>query len=148
MALTSGPELLLVHVRSPDKQVMWLSRTGGAWTTPAAAIPDAFTDERVALVALPGGAAMLAFRGTDSKLYASRYEAGVWSAPAGIANPNVTLIAPPSLARGIGGAMVELVFVDSTNTAFHARQMANVWTAPVPIYSGAGFTRVAIASAP
>jgi hypothetical protein len=148
VALTSGPELLLVHVRSPDKQVMWLSRTGGAWTTPAAAIPDAFTDERVALVALPGGAAMLAFRGTDSKLYTSRYEAGLWSAPAGIANPNVTLIAPPSLARGTGGAMVELVFVDSTNTAFHARQMANVWTAPVPIYSGAGFTRVAIASAP
>jgi hypothetical protein len=145
-AMTGGAELVVVYVRSGDKQVMWLSRTAGSWSV-ALPIGGAFTADRVALTGLAGGAALVAFRGTDGKLYASRFAAGAWSAPIKVAGETL-LASTPALARGVAGAEAELAYVDTANAVYHARLLNNAWTAPTQAGAAAGITQVAIASHP
>lgn len=149
--LTSGPELLMVAVRT-DTSIVWTTRTGAAWTPLVpAAIPSALTADRVALTTLPGGAALLAFRGTNGQLFTSRFTPGpppTWSAPVGVAMPNVTITGSPSLAPGVGGVDAELAFVGGgSGAAFHTRLTGSTWSAPAMV-GGSGLTSVAIATMP
>ena len=145
-AVTGGPELLVVYVRASDKQMLWLARTAGSWSM-AAPIASALTSDRVALTGLAGGGALLAFRGTDSKLYTSRLAAGAWSAPIK-AGGEALLASSPALARGVGVAEAELCFVNTVNVVYHARSLNNAWTTPVQAGAAPGLTQVAIASHP
>jgi hypothetical protein len=144
-----GPELMVVYPQKagPDPEpLLYTMRNGGIWTIPIA-IAGAATDAPPALVALPGGAAVLAFRGGDGKLYTSRFTPGAvppWSAPAQLGMASIA--SSPALAPGIGGADAELAYAASSS-AFHARLTGMVWSAPVMV-GGSGVTHVAIASHP
>ena len=142
-APASGPELLVAYVDQGGTQVWFAARTSGVWSPPQP-ITNALTADPLALAPLPGSGAVLAYRGTDGKLYTSVY-AGAWSPPAGIAS--VTVNAAPALARGIGAAKAELAYTDGSGV-FHTRLVGTVWTAPVQVAPGTGFSRVALGSGP
>jgi hypothetical protein len=156
VALSSGAELMVVYVNDDsnqpdDKKIFWSIRTSGAWAAPLKISDAVFTDEVPALAPLAGGAALLAFRGTDGKPYTLRYTAGAnppWGAPFGVDNPNPSVASPPVVARGVGGVDAELAYVSQgTGSAAHCRLTGLTWSAPV-VVGGTGLDHVAIASAP
>jgi hypothetical protein len=144
-APASGPELVAVWVRA-DNQIMAATRAAGVWS-PAAAIANAFTLDRPALTALTGSGAMLAFRGTDGKLYASLFSNASFQAPMAIANPNVALSGTPAVAHGAGGATAELAYVGTDGKGYHARFVNNAWQGVVPV-GGSSLVSIAITSMP
>ena len=149
VALTSGPDLMIAFVRSSDARVVYTTRTGSAWTAPAPIDANALSDEAVSLAALPGGGAVLAYRGQNGKAYWSRYAptpSPSWTPPAGITATNYSTPSPPAVAPGVSGADAEMVFIDgATGAANHARLTGTTWSTPMPI-GGSGLTRVAAAS--
>jgi hypothetical protein len=154
VALSGNAEdMMIVYVVSANSQIGWLTRKTGAppvWNN-GALIANALTQDRVAVAALPGGGAVMAFRGLNTNLYTSRYTPGAnpaWSAPAALANPNFATPSSPAVAPGIGGADAELVFADGgTGQAWHSRLVGQVWQAPTSI-GGSGVQFVGAASAP
>ena len=150
VALTTGPTLMIAYARSTDSRILFTTRTGNVWTTPALIEANSFTNDPVALAALPGGEAVLAFRGLDQKIYFSRYKPGgspVWSLPGPLA-PGVTSPSRPALAAGVGGFDAEAGFINAADgKAYHARLTGLTWSVPV-VVGGALLTSVAIASAP
>ncbi len=145
VALTTGPELMVVWMEST--QIKFATRTTSTWSAPAD-ITNGFTSDPVALAALPGGDAVLAFRGTDGKAYTALYTAGVWSSPTALATPNVSIVGSPALAPGIGAVTAEIAYVAAADTAvYHARLTGGVWSVPV-LVGGSGQTGVALASKP
>ncbi|MFT3836508.1 MAG: hypothetical protein QM723_05895 [Myxococcaceae bacterium] len=146
VALDSGAELLMVWARS-DNQVMYATRTGGAWSA-GAAITNAYTNDRAGLAALPGGQAVIAFRGQDGNLYWSQYTGGgSWSTVAPLSTPNATVSGTPAIAAGAPGAGAELAWVDGSNGGvYHARLGSNGWSAPALVLMPA--STVAIATGP
>ena len=151
IALTTGPTLMIAYVRSTDAKILFTTRTGAVWTAPALIDANSFTADPVALAALPGGEAVLAFRGLDQKLYFSRYTpAGstVWSPPGPLVVPNVMSPSRPAIAAGVGGFDAEVGFINSADSkAYHARLTGLTWSAPV-VVGGTSLTTIAIASAP
>lgn len=150
IALTAGPTRMIAYVRSTDAKILFTTRTGNVWTTPALIDAGSFTKDPVALAALPGGEAVLAFRGLDEKLYFSRYTPGgspVWSLPGPVV-ANVTSPSRPALAAGVGGFDAEVGFINGADSkAYHARLTGLTWSAPT-VVGGTSLTTVAIASAP
>ena len=152
IALSGDTEdLMIVHVVSANSQIGWITRKPGnppTWSA-AALIPNALTQDRIALAPLPNGGAVMAFRGLNTNVYTSIYTPGAnppWSAPSQLANPNYSTPSSPALAAGIGAAAAELVFADgATGKALHARLTGQTWSAPVEI-GGAGVTLVGMAS--
>jgi hypothetical protein len=143
----AGPELVTAFVQQGTSQILAATRTNGTWSTPAA-IANGLSDDPVALAPLADGGVVLAYRGTDGKLYQATYTGGSWSAPAAPISPNVTVAAPPAVARGVGSARAELAYVDGNGVVFHTRLVGTTWTAPAQIAPGTGFTHVALASGP
>jgi hypothetical protein len=144
VALGAGPELLTVFVQG-DSQVMFATRTSGTWTA-AAAVTSATTSDPVAVAALPGGKAILAFRGTDTMLYWSTYASGAWSTVAPFATPNVAVDVSPAVTHGVGGFDAEIGYV-SAGALSHARLSGAAWSTPT-LVGGSGLVGVAIATAP
>jgi cysteine-rich repeat protein len=148
VALPGTTSALAVHAANAGGQLRASERSAGVWSA-AAEISDAQTSAPPALAGLPGQGAVLAFRGTDGKLYVATYKAGgPWTAPAPPLNPNPTIHGAPAVAAGVGAASVELVYLDgATKTPRHTRLVGNAWTAPTTI-ANAALERVAIASGP
>jgi hypothetical protein len=148
--MTTGPELMAVWVRGGDNQVLYATRNNSVWSA-AALVPSAFTADRVTVAALPGGGAILAFRGTDGFLYYAQYSGGAWSAAAAFSAPNVAVTASPAIAHGVGAgasaATAELAFTMADGKVYASRLVGGVWAAPL-VVGGANMNRVAIASAP
>lgn len=142
----AADEALAVHVRNAGGQLRW-SVGAPAWAAPAD-VAGAQTTSTPALAAVGAGEAALAFRGTDGKLYVARFDGADWQAPAPVANPNPSIFGPPALARGVGAAELELVYLDAgTKTIRHTRLIGGVWSAPVQVGNTA-LERVAIARGP
>ena len=146
VALGSGPELLLVYAQSGGGQLRYATRTSGTWSSPAD-ITGASTAARPSLAALPSGGAVLAFKGTDGKLYLSFFASGSWSAPAGLSSPNVNSTSSPAVAKGVGTASAEVAFIESDGVAYHSRLVGSTWSTPVAI-GGTSLNNVALASLP
>jgi hypothetical protein len=141
-----------VYVRKEDATLYFASHAKGVWSAPAMVHMAAKSAEPVALAPLAGGKALLAYRALDGKIYASRFDTAaksLWTAPEGIAMPNPSITSSPALAPGVGGAEVELVYIDAgTKGAFHTRLMGGVFSQPTEVSAGLGvLTHVAIASA-
>jgi hypothetical protein len=148
VAPTSGPELVAVFIQQGSSQLVSASRTSGTWGAPAN-ITNALTNVPVALAPLAGGGVLLAFQGTDSKLYTATYSGGSWSSPAAAFSPDVSVATTPALATGIGTAAAEMAYVDTTGALFHTRLTGTTWSTPTAVASGTtGFSHVAIASGP
>ena len=147
-APTTGPNLMIVLVRKTDSALLYTVRNGVNWTMPIA-IANTSSTAAPALLALPAGELLLAYRGPANKLFTSRYTPGSvppWSAPAQLGMD--TLASAPALAPGVDGALAELAYVDAgTGAAFHARLTGAAWSAPA-LVGGAGMSDVALASAP
>jgi hypothetical protein len=148
-------DVMVAFIRASDGAVMFTTRTAGTWAaTVAIAGTAAHVDgsfgpvEYVGLAALPSGGAALAYRdGSTGGIFYALYAAGAWSAPAAFSSPNVTPLASPSLAPGVGTATVEIAFVDTDTTAYHARLVSGSWSVPTAIV-GSNLSSVSIASAP
>ncbi len=147
VALTSGPELLIAFVRSPDQDVFFTTRSAGTWATPQA-VPGAFAADSIALLPIAGGDVILVLRSIDSHGYWARYSVGAWSDLKAFPWFDLAVPTTPSLAPGIGGADAEIAFVDTaTGTALHAQLHGSSWGNLVTV-GGSGLTSVSIASAP
>jgi hypothetical protein len=146
IALSAGPELMMVYVQNGGSQIMFTTRTAGAWSTPAP-VTNGVTNDRVALAPLPGGGAIMAFHGSDDFLYWNLYSGGAWSPAAAFAAPNVSVSTTPAVTHGISGDTAEIAFVEAGGAAYHASLAGGVWSAPVLI-GGTGLNGVALASWP
>jgi hypothetical protein len=146
--LGAQPDLLMIYVQS-DSKIMFTIRTSGLWSAPVY-ITNGFTNDPVALAPLPGGGAILAFRGIDTPsahyLYWSVYSGGAWSTVAPFSTPNVAIDTSPAVTHGIGGDVAEIAYVGS-GQAYHARLQGSAWSSPVMV-GGGSLSGVAIAAAP
>ena len=91
---------------------------------------------------------MIAYRGTDSKLYTALFTGTAWSVPAAAFSPNVTVNATPTVARGIGGATAEMAYLDTSGALWHTRYIGAAWSAAKQVGTATGFAHVAIGSGP
>ncbi|MCC6557375.1 MAG: hypothetical protein IT372_30865 [Polyangiaceae bacterium] len=150
-ALSAGAEMLIVFLEASSGVIYWTKGSAASWTPAAVLSATALSNEPVALAPLPGGEAVMAYRGQNGQIYWSRYApAGnpPWSVPAPLANPNPSIASPPALAPGVGGASAELAYVDSaTGAVYHSRLIGSAWTAPQSV-GGSGLTHASISSAP
>ena len=143
VAPTSGPSMLVTWLSG--SQFRYSTSTAGVWTA-AANITSALSFDSAALVALAGGEVLMAFRGTDAKLYAVSYSGSSWGIPAQLLS-GATIVGSPSMAKGQGGALAELAYVGTDGAAYHLRLAANrTWGAPVQIGTSVDF--VSIVSGP
>ena len=156
VAPTTGPDLMVVWVNSEagqtnDKKLMWSVRKNSNWSVVALLHTDAFTDDALSLAALPGGEALVTYRGTDGKGYFSHYAPAsdpLWSAPAALVAADPDMASPPVVAPGIGSSDAELAYVDSADgAAYHARFESNLWSLPEKV-GGSTLVQVGIATAP
>jgi len=144
--LSSGPQLLFVYV-DQGANIRYATRTGGTWSA-TQAITNALTGNPVALAPLPGGDAILAFRGQDTNLYWSLYSAGAWSTVAPFSGAAMlTIEASPAVAHGVGGDVAEMAFVESSGAAYSSSLTGVTWSTPVLI-GGSSLVGVAIAATP
>jgi hypothetical protein len=119
----------------------------GTWSTPVQ-ITNGLTNDPVSLAPMTGGGAVMAYRGTDMKLYYATFSGTTWSTPAAAVSPtNVIIGSTPAVAKGVGGAKAELAYVDVNGLLFHIR-LTTTWSAPAQVGSGTGFAHVAIAAGP
>ncbi|MDC0743510.1 hypothetical protein [Polyangium mundeleinium] len=148
VALASGPELVAVFANEAGS-LHWLSRKGAVWTSPQS-IEGASSLDQPILAPLPGGGALLAYRGTDQRLYTARLSTGdapTWSTPAqGAGGKNPVLLAPPALTRGGKGAEAEMIYADNLNTVYSTRLVGGAWLTPT--FAGSASGRLAIATLP
>ncbi len=143
--LTGSPDFLVAFIQSGSGQVVYSTGSGTTWA-PSAPIAGALTGDPVSLAALPGGGAVIAYRGVNSQIYTSMYMPGQlppWSVPAAV---GATSSAPPAVAAGVAGATVELAYV-GTNKVLHTRYVNNAWTNAAAVANGT-FTHVTITVAP
>lgn len=157
VTLTNGTDLAVWVDDSAN--LRFSTRAVGASTTWLAApltIPGTATDKPVALAALTASdQAVLAYRGTDGKLYTSFFDGTKWSTVTPL--PSVLTTTTPAVARGVGGAgandaaVAELAFIETDNFVYHARFQGSIatgsWSLPVPL-GGAAMQSVSIASTP
>jgi hypothetical protein len=143
--LSAGPELMMVYVQS-DTKIMVTTRTSATWTAPIF-LYTALTNNRVALAPLPGGGAIMAFRGTDGKAYWSTYTSGAWSSVAALYSPNISISGSPAVTHGIGGKTAEIAFVQGDGKAYHASLSSGTWSVPETV-GGTSLVGVAITSMP
>lgn len=137
---------IAVHALNNGGQLRWSIFKNGGWSGPLA-IAGAQTSAAPALVGLGADAAALAFRGGDGLLYVTTWD-GQWSAPAPVAEPNAAIFGPPALARGIGAADLEVVYVEAgSKVVRHIRRISGQWSAPKQV-GNTTVERVAIASGP
>lgn len=148
-------DLLTVYANQSNGALMYNTRTSGTWSSAAAiagaAVPESTSFgpvERVALAALPNGAAICAWRDVvTSGIDYSLYDGTAWSAPASFPT-SVVLAAAPALAHGVAGATAEIAYVDGSGVAWHARLVGGSWTTPVQVLTLTAGSHVAIATSP
>ncbi|MDI1451289.1 hypothetical protein QHF85_45020, partial [Polyangium sp. 6x1] len=148
VALESGPELVAVFANEAGG-LQWLSRKGAVWTNPQP-IEGASSLDQPSLAPLPGGGALLAYRGTDQRLYWARLSAGdspAWSVPTqGAGGGNPVLLAPPAITRGGKGGEAEMIYADNLSSVYSTRLVGGAWLAPT--FAGSASGRIAIATLP
>lgn len=148
VALTGGTaDSMVVYARVGDYKIMSTVRSGGNWSTPALLETNAYTNEPMALAALPGGKAALVYRGSDMKPYYSVYAPqGMpqWSVPAPlVASANPVVLSVPSVARGVCGADAVAAWAEAGGVRV-STLTGSTWSAPEPVNGTAGASDVAV----
>jgi hypothetical protein len=140
-------DLVTAFVAEGTQQVYGAYLSAGTWSAPAA-ITQALTNDPVALAPTTGSGVVMGYQGTDGKLYTDFF--GItWAVPAAPFTTSTPVAARPAVAKGIGSASAEMVYVSSSGALFHTRYVSGGWTNPVAIDpSVTTFTHVAIASGP
>jgi hypothetical protein len=148
VALTGGSaDLMIVYARVSDYKIMSTVRSGGTWSTPALLETNAFTNEPVALAGLPGGKAVLVYRGSDMKPYFSAYAPQAmppWTAPAPlVASANPVVLSVPSVAPGTCGADAVAAWAEAGGVRVSSLT-GTAWGAPEAVNGTAGASDVAV----
>jgi len=156
VALGGGAaDAMLVFVHAGDAGSYYLeyaTRAAGAWSAPANVYAQggtvAYAGSTPALVALPGGKAVLAWQGgSPAYAYVSSYDpARGWSAP--IAVSSDVLASPPSVAPGVCGADAVMAYVKTGGGVSVVTLSGGSWGTPVPVTGATGMQGVAIATSP
>ncbi|MDI3290629.1 hypothetical protein [Polyangium sp. 15x6] len=148
VALDAGPELVAVFANEAGS-LHWMSRKGIVWTNPQP-IEGASSLDQPSLAPLPGGGALLAYRGTDQRLYTARLSTGdapTWTVPVqGAGGGNPVLVVPPAITRGGKGAEAEMIYADNLNSVYSTRLVGGAWLPRA--FAGSASGRIAIATLP
>ena len=150
-ALSGGSsELLAAYLRSTDYKVMAVNRASGTWnTTPTLINTNAYSNDPVALGTLPGGKALLVYRGSDMTPYWTMWDGtSTWTTPAAVlggSNPQIQSV--PSIAAGVCGADA-LVAWAGTGGVTVVPFTAGVFGAPTSVLGTTGAKFVAIGTLP
>ena len=150
VALSGGSsDLLAAYLRLNDYKVMAVARTAGTWGTPMQIDANAYSNDPIALGALPGGKAIVVFRGSDGKPYFSTWDgATTWTAPAAIASNDPVIASVPSVAPGVCGADALVAFAESGGGVAIAPFSGGTFGAPQPVAGTSGAKFVAIGTLP
>jgi hypothetical protein len=149
VALASGPELLMVFVKTGG-QVAWTTRTAGTWSAPQD-VAGALTNDAPTLSVLADGDVLLGIRSTTNEPLLARFSTSAdppWSAMEGIANPNPLVTCPPAISPGAQGADIELVYVDVGGVAYWSRRSTTGWSPGVLVGFASAPSCMAVAVAP
>ncbi len=144
-------ELLAAYLRVSDYKVMAVDRKGGTWNaTPTLIDANAYSNDPIALAPLPGGKALLVFRGSDKKAYFSTWDgASTWTAPAPVVAQNAPLItSAPSAAAGVCGADAVVAWAESGGGVRYATFTGGVFSAPQSVGGTNGAKFVAVGTIP
>jgi hypothetical protein len=133
--------------------------SAGAWS----AAPTVVATDVVAtgfgapfsLAAMPDGRVALAYVDTSSAIQVAFFDGTTWGPFSAVPSAvPVGTLAPLSIAHGIAGDVLELVFIDQSYFIRHARltsqasDSASTWTAPVVVDTSQTYGSVSIASTP
>jgi len=144
-------DLLAAYLRNADYKVMAVARSAGTWTSsPMQIDPNAFTNDPLALAPLPGGKALLVFRGTDQKPYFSTWDgASTWTAPAPVVtNANPSVLSAPSIAPGVCGADAIIAWAESGGGVRWSTFTSGTFSSPQSLAGTSGAKSVAVATLP
>ncbi len=152
-----GADAMIVFVHAGDAasyHLQYATRDAGtgSWSATAdvydQATNIAYAGTTPALVALPGGKALLAWQGSSTPYpYVSTYVPGTgWTAP--LAATADSLVSPPSVAAGACGADAVMAYVKSGGTVQIVTSTGGAWGTPVAVAGATGMSWVAVASAP
>jgi len=142
-------KLLAAYLRLNDYKVMAVARTAGTWGTPMQIDANAYSNDPVALGALPGGKAIVVFRGSDGKPYFSTWDgATTWTAPAPVVSNDPAIASVPSIAPGVCGADALVAFAESGGGVAIAPFSGGAFGAPQPVAGTSGAKFVAIGTLP
>lgn len=138
--------LVVFQEKATLTDLRWLTGNGMTSST-SKKIAGAASGSAVALARVPGGA-VLGFRGTDDKVYASVYDHqnGAWGPIQQVGGGSTA--ASPAVAAGVCTHQAELVYIEKSDGSIrHASLEGGTWSAPAQV-GGAGMLGVAIAGAP
>jgi hypothetical protein len=152
IALSGGAsDLLAAYLRVTDYKVMTVARTAGTWSaSPMLVDTNAFSNDPIALAPLPGGKALLVFRGSDKKPYFSTWDGVVtWTAPAPVVtNDNPVVLSTPSAAPGVCGADAVVAWAESGGGVRYAAFTAGAFSSPESLTGTSGAKFVTVATLP
>ena len=151
VALSGGAsELLAAYLRVTDYKVMAVARTSGTWGTPMLIDTNAYSNDPLAVAALPGGKALIVFRGSDDKPYFTAWDgASTWTAPAAVlATGNPTVASTPSIAPGVCGADAIVAWAESGGGVRYASFAGGSFGAPQAVAGTSGAKFVAVGTLP
>jgi hypothetical protein len=141
----SGFDAMVVFVSSTaSTPLQWSTLAGGIWSAPAS-LANALTNVTPSVAVTSTGTVLLAFEGTDTHGYFMSYSGGAWAPVSTIGTTPTVLSSSPAVAPGVGSALAEVAYVDSSGALYHTRLIAGSWTAPALI-AGSGLSSVAIDS--
>ncbi len=144
-------ELLAAYLRVTDYKVMVVARTSGTWSaSPMLVDTNAFSNDPIALAPLPGGKALLVFRGSDDKPYFSTWDGAVtWTTPAPVVtNGNPVVLSTPSAAPGVCGADAVVAWAESGGGVRYATFSAGAFSSPESLAGTSGAKFVTVATLP
>ncbi len=146
-------DLLVVYVASDTKLYAAVRAAATkVWSAPGLVDATAFTHDEVRAAATGTDRAVVVYRGTDQKPYATTYDASrgaPWSVPApiaGVANPAVLSV--PSVSSGVCGDDALAAFVDSAGNVSTATLRGTAWASRGAVAGIGGASVVTIATRP
>jgi hypothetical protein len=142
-------DLMVVYVVNDatptNRLIKFTTHTSSGWSPAVNLGAAVYTSETPAVTGLANGDALVVYRGSDDgKGYFSRWTGSprAWTVPAPIASDAIP--SAPSAAPGVTGADAEIVYLDATGAAVHARLLGTtITTSPI---GGTALTHAAIAS--
>jgi hypothetical protein len=150
ITLSTG-DLLGVYMRQNDYKLMWTTRTGTTWSTPALIDTNAFANDPVAMVALANGRALLVYRGSNQQPYFSAFDPlknPQWTVPAALLGTNPTITSVPSVAAGVCGDDALVAYTKQGGGVEFAHFSGGSFTGPDAVSGTTGTTYVAVATKP
>ncbi len=151
MAMNGGTsDAMIAFLRLGDFKISYVTRVASAWSSAKILDTTAYANDRLGLAPLPGGRAVLVYRGSDGKPYFSVYDATAvpeWTLPAPlVAGTNPQIAGVPAIAPGACGDEAVAALAIAGGDVLVTRFVGGVWTSPAAITGTGSSTSLAIAT--